>query len=51
MNFGLSVDEVNELIQVLDEDGNGVLCEKEFEDMVLHHYPPEFEHHEENWVH
>lgn len=47
--IGITHEEAQEMIQELDSDGNGVLCRKEFEEMLEHFYPPEFKHHAENW--
>ena len=48
MDIGISHEEADELIQELDNDGNGVLCVKEFEEMIEHFYPLEFNL-SENW--
>ena len=40
--FGISHDESDELLEELDQDGNGVLCANEFEEMVEHFWPLEF---------
>lgn len=41
--LGISHAEADELLEELDQDGNGVLCEEEFRDMIEHFYPIEFE--------
>mmetsp|Transcript_6914 Transcript_6914/g.12306 ORF Transcript_6914/g.12306 Transcript_6914/m.12306 type:complete len:203 (+) Transcript_6914:64-672(+) len=46
MDIGISHEEANQLIEEMDEDGNGVLCRDEFQDMVDHFYPLEFENSE-----
>jgi len=46
MDIGITHAEADELIQELDVDGNGVLCEDEFEELMEHFYPLEFS---ENW--
>mmetsp|Transcript_27429 Transcript_27429/g.58946 ORF Transcript_27429/g.58946 Transcript_27429/m.58946 type:complete len:731 (+) Transcript_27429:224-2416(+) len=43
MAIGISQEEANELLQELDLDGNGVLSETEFEELIEHFYPVEFQ--------
>lgn len=46
--IGISHEDADELLQELDEDGNGVLSEEEFADLIEHFYPVEFQHRSEN---
>ena len=41
--LGVTQEEANELIAELDQDGNGVLCELEFEEMIERFWPLEYE--------
>lgn len=43
LTIGITHQEADELIKELDHDGNGVLCENEFVDMIEHFYPLEFD--------
>lgn len=43
LDLGFTVDEIGEIVQEIDEDGNGVICVKEFEDLLEKYYPKKFD--------
>eukprot|EP00957_Ditylum_brightwellii_P119938 9153258-Ditylum_brightwellii.AAC.1 len=45
-NMAFTVDEIGELVMELDEDGNGMIGEEEFSDLLQKFYPNEIKERE-----
>lgn len=43
LNLGFTIDEIGEIVRELDEDGDGVVSQEEFAELIEEYYPKELE--------